>query len=135
MTHRIKTTAELETVHIFYGHILDEIAGIEQITRSRIERVSFQRHRVSRALIGTGSVVLPLDSAPVEIAEEEYELYDTLQNGLPYSTEGDPYTFLWRVASKREPFFENAGTYYVVLRFHARSGEEPESLTFEVTVT
>ncbi len=135
MTNRIKVKSQTHTTNVFYGRIPDELTGAEQATRTRIEKVTFQRYRVTRALIGNGTVDNPLDAAPVTIPEEEYELFDTLQTGLPYSTEDEPYTFLWRVATRWEPLFEEPGTYYVVIRFHPREEGEIESLPFEVAVT
>ena len=135
MTQRIKVAAQTHTTHVFYGRIPDERTGEEQATRTRIEKVTFQRYRVIRALIGTGIVDNALDVTPVTIPAEEYELFDTIQTGLPYSTEERPYTFLWRVAGRWEPLFEEPGTYFIVIRFHPREAGEVESLPFEVAVS
>ena len=133
MTHRIKVGAELHTTNVFYGHIPDEQTGQELVTRTMIEKVTFQRYRATKTVFGSGYVATAIDYSPVEIPEKQYELYDTLQTGWPYSTEGEPYTFIWRVGTAFEPFFEEPGLFYVVIRFLPREGGETEMLTFEVT--
>ncbi len=135
MSHRIKVTAQSHTTHVFSGHITDELTGDEIVTRTNIGKVTFRRFRISRALIGTGTVETPLDATEVEIPETEYQIYDVLQEGLPYSTKSQDYTFLWRVPDRREPLFDSPGTYFVVLRFYPRDEGEAETLTFEVSVT
>ncbi len=135
MSHRINVTAQSHTAHVFSGRITDEPTGEEIVTRTNIGAVAFRRYRISRALIGTGVVEVPIDVSEITIPETEYQLYDTLQEGLDYSTDAKPFTFLWRVPDRREPFFDSPGTYCVVLRFYPRDDGEVETLTFEVGVT
>ena len=134
MTDRIKVAAELYTTHVFYGHSRDEQTGRELLTRIRIDKVTFQRYRVTRTVFGNGYVATAIDPAPVEISEKDYRLYDTIQPGLEFSTEGKPYTFVWRVGTELEPFFEEAGLYYVVVKFLPREEGETEMLSFEAKV-
>ena len=133
MTHRIQVDAQLHTTNVFYGHIPDEQSGQQLITRTLIDKVTFQRFLVTRTVFGGGFTSVAIDPVPVEIPEKQYELHDTLQTGLPYSTEGEPYTFVWRVGTDFEPFFEEPGLYHVVVRFLPREGGETEILPFEVT--
>ena len=135
MTDRIKVSAQIHTTNVFYGHIPDEITGQELVTRNRIETVTFQRYRVVSSLMGNSKIDIPIDSSARTVPAEEYELYDSLQPGLEHSTENKPYTFIWRVGTHFEPFFEEVGRYYVVIRFRPREGGETEMLTFEVNVT
>ena len=135
MTRRIKVHSETNTTNIFSGRIVDELSGEEILTRSNIGKVAFRRFRVSRALVGTGVIEVPIDVSETELFETEYQLYDTLQEGLDYSTDAKPFTFLWRIPDRREPFFDSPGTYHVVLRFYPRDEGEVEGLTFEVTVS
>ena len=134
MTHRIKVNAELHTTNVFYGNISDEKTGKELVTRTLVEKITYQRYRVTPTCFGNGIVAQPVDVVPVEIPAEEYELFDSLQTGLPYSSEGNSYTFLWRVGVVREPFFPESGSYFVVVRFHPREGGEIETLTYEAKV-
>ena len=135
MTDRIKVDAELYTTHVFYGYIYDEKTGQQLATRTLIDKVTFQRYRVSKTVFGGGYIGTAIDLSPVEIPAKDYELYDTLQDGYEFSTEGKPYTFVWRVGMAFEPFFDDPGQYYVVVRFLPREEAETEMLTFEVTVT
>lgn len=135
MSHRIIVTAQTNTAHVFSGHITDELTGDEIATKTKVGWVTFQRFSVRRALVGTGIIETPLDVTEIELFETEHQLYDTLQPGLEYSTTAIPYTFLWRVPERREPFFPAPGTFYVVLRFYPRDGGEVEKLIFEATVT
>ena len=135
MTHRIKVQAETNTTSVFSGHITDELTGDEILTRTSIGRVTFQRFRSVRSLVGTGNYEAAIDESEIEVPVDEYRLYDAIQPGLDYSTSSIPYTFLWRIPETREPFFEEAGTYIVVFRFYPRESGEVERLTFEVTVS
>ena len=135
MTQRIKVSSQTHTTNVFSGHITDELTGTEQLTRTQMSEVTFQRFRIVRAMIGTGNLEWPLDAEPVEIPADEYELFDRLQDGLPHSTESKPYTFIWRIPEHREPFFPEAGAYIAVFRFHPRDAGEVEKLTLDVAVT
>ena len=135
MTRRIKVHSETNTTNIFSGHITDELSGDEIVTRTKVGRVTYRRYRTGRALIGTGVVETPIDTTEIELSETEYRLYDTLQEGMDYSTESQAFTFLWRVPERREPFFDGPGTFCVVLQFYPRDEAEVEKLTFEVSVT
>lgn len=135
MTQRLKVSAQTHTTNVWSGHIPDEISGDELLTRSRIGKVTFRRFRVMRSLIGTGFVETPIDVSEITIPAEEYELFEQIQAGLEHSTNGKPYTFLWRVPESREPFFEETGTYHVEFKFHPRDAADVEKLAFEVSVT
>lgn len=135
MTDRIKVAAQTHATNVFSGYIRDELTDTQLITRDLIGRITYRRYRATRPLIGTGTVLSPLDAKDVELPETEYALYGTLQPGLEYSTSSKPYTFIWRVPDGREPFFPDAGTFFVEIKFHARDSDAVEKLTFEVTVT
>ncbi len=87
MTRRIKVHSETNTTNIFSGRIVDELSDEEMLTRNNIGKVAFRRFRVSRALVGTGVIEVPIDVSETELSETEYQLYDTLQEGLDYSTD------------------------------------------------
>jgi hypothetical protein len=132
-TDRITVTAQLHTTNVFSGHIPDEISGDELLTYTNIGKVTYQRYRLMRTLVGNGSVEVMIDNSEAEIPATEYRLYDLLQTGLQ-STNNIPYTFIWLIPENREPFFPEAGKYYVVFRFYPR--EENGTilkLSFEVT--
>ncbi|MDR0704749.1 MAG: hypothetical protein LBF88_07135 [Planctomycetaceae bacterium] len=134
-TDRINVTAQLHTTNVFSGHITDELSGDELLTHTNIGRITYQRYRLTRTLTG-GYIEMPLDGQQIELPVDEYRLYDLLQTGLQ-STNGIPYTFLWLIPEDREPFFTEAGKYYVVFRFFPREESAADTvlkLSFEVTV-
>jgi hypothetical protein len=132
-TDRIKVTAQLHTTNVFSGHIPDEISGDELLTYTNIRAVTVQRFRVTRPLMGNGTLELAIDNQEWDISADDYRLYDILQNGLQ-STNGVPYTFIWLVPERFEPFFPEAGKYYVVFRFYPRDENGTIlKLSFEVT--
>jgi hypothetical protein len=90
---------------------------------------------IRSAMTGVGKIEIPLDAAEVVIPETEYELYDVLHSGLPLSTNGVPYTWIWLVPETKEPFFPGIGKYYVEFRFEPRDAGPVLKMTFEVTVT
>jgi hypothetical protein len=133
-TNRINVIAQLHTTNVFSGHIPDELSGDELLTHTNIGRITYQRYRLMRTLVGNGSVEVLIDNSEVEIPAAEYRLFDLLQNGLQ-STSGVSYTFIWLVPESREPFFPETGKYYVVFRFYPRDSEGITlKLSFEVTV-
>jgi hypothetical protein len=134
-TDRIKVTAETHTMNVFSGHIPDELTGEELLTRTRIRKAAYQRYRITRTLIGNGTVEVPIDNAEIEMPTDEYQLFDLLQPGLPESTRGIPYTFIWLIPEAREPFFPEPGKYYVVFRFYPRETGVILKLSYDVTVT
>jgi hypothetical protein len=122
-------------MNVFSGHIPDELTGRELLTRTLIGKATYQRYRLTRTLIGNGTVEIPLDNNEVEIPSDEYQLFDILQPGMPESTRGIPYTFIWLVPEAREPFFPEPGKYYAVFRFYPREAGVTLKLSFDVTVT
>jgi hypothetical protein len=121
---------------VFSGHIFDELTDDELLTRQNISRVTFQRFRIVRTLVGTGTIEVEIDSQEITIPATEYRLFDTLQEGLENSTNNKPYTFVWLVPETREPLFPEVGNYYLDLKFYPQTaGETILKLPFEVVVT
>lgn len=138
MTDRIKTTAETNTTHVFYALATSELElePTQLLTADRIVAVTYQRYIQANTLLGNGTTMTPLDEEPIFLEEDESVLFDEVQEGLPYSTQDEQYTWLWRVPETRMPFFPKKGIYYVEMRFLTEDESEPnELITYEVTVT
>jgi hypothetical protein len=126
----------MHATNVLSGHIYDELTDNELLTRQNISRVTFQRWRNVRTLVGTSTVEVAIDSKEITIPAAEYRLFDELQEGLENSTDGQPYTFIWLIPEKREPLFPEVGVYFLDVKFYPQTeGETILKLPFEVTVT
>jgi hypothetical protein len=133
---RIEEAAQMHATNIFSGHIKDELSGDELLTPNNISRITFKRFRITRSLIGNGSIETAMDANEIVINPAEYRLYPTLQDGLPESTDNQPYTFIWLIPESREPFFPEVGKYILEIKFYPHTQEETIlKLPFEITVT